>query len=188
MMMNIQTSDDPPVTVDVLQKIKSGSEVEFERCLNDLILAAEAFDGHLGTNIFRPIDLDKPEYRIVFKFDHLSNLQRWETSPIRRRLLARIEPYAAGASRWQILTGLETWFTLDVKQPIVPPPRYKMLAITLLASFPTFNGINWLFQFLPPLPSLLRSLLGTFSLLSLMTYIIMPRMTRLFAGWLYPKS
>jgi uncharacterized protein len=168
--MNIQTSDDPPVTVDVLQKIKAGSEVEFERCLNDLILA------------------DKPEYRIVFKFDHLSNLQRWETSPIRRRLLARIEPYAAGASRWQILTGLETWFTLDVKQPIVPPPRYKMLAITLLASFPTFNGINWLFQFLPPLPSLLRSLLGTFSLLSLMTYIIMPRMTRLFAGWLYPKS
>jgi uncharacterized protein len=65
---------DAPVTVDVVQKIKPGCEAEFEQVLADLIEAAKAFEGHLGANIFRPSDHANPEYRIVFKFNHLSNL------------------------------------------------------------------------------------------------------------------
>jgi uncharacterized protein len=179
---------DPPVTVDVVQKIKPGNEAEFEVVLADLIQAAKAFEGHLGANIFRPSDRANPEYRIVFKFDHLSNLRQWEESAIRRRLLERAKRLTVGESKWQTLTGLETWFTLATQEAIVPPPRYKMLIVTCLAAFPTINLINFLLQPLHPLPLLLRTLIATVVLLSLMTYVIMPRMTKLFAGWLYPKS
>jgi uncharacterized protein len=178
---------DPPVTIDVLQKIKPGCEAEFERVLSDLIEAAKAFEGHLGANIFRPSDRANPEYRIVFKFDHLSNLRQWEDSAIRRKLLDRAKQLTAGEGKWQTLTGLETWFTLSTQRAIVPPPRYKMLVITCLAAFPTINLINFLLQPLHFLPPLLRTLLTTIVLLSLMTYVVMPRMTKLFAGWLYPK-
>lgn len=181
-------SADPPVTVDVVQKIKPGREAEFEQVLAALIEAAKAFEGHLGANIFRPSDRTNPDYRIVFKFNHVSNLQQWEASPIRRKLLERAKQLTVGESQWQTLTGLETWFTLATQQPIVPPPRYKMLMVTCLAAFPTINLINVLMQSFSPLPPLLRTLIATIVLLSLMTYVIMPRMTKLFASWLYPKS
>lgn len=182
-----QTSD-PPVTVDVVQKIKPGCEAEFEQVLADLIEAAKAFEGHLGANVFRPSDRANLEYRIVFKFNHLSNLRQWEESAIRRRLLERIKDLTVGSSKWQTLTGLETWFTLATQRAIVPPPRYKMLIVTCIAAFPTINIINFLLQPLKASPLLLRTLITTVILLALMTYVIMPRMTKLFAGWLYPKT
>jgi uncharacterized protein len=102
--------------------------------------------------------------------------------------LERAKRLTVGERKWQTLTGLETWFTLSTQQAIVPPPRYKMLVVTCLAAFPTINLINFVLQPLTPLPSLLRVFLGMVLLLSLMTYVIMPRITKLFAGWLYPNS
>lgn len=186
-MHSANQSADPPVTVDVVQKIQPGREAEFEQVLAALIEAAKAFEGHLGVNIFRPSDRAKPEYRIVFKFNHMSQLQQWEASAIRRKLLEQAKQLTVGASQWQTLTGLETWFTLTTQQAIVPPPRYKMLIVTCIAAFPTLNLVNFLLQPLKPLPMLLRTLIATVVLLTLMTYVIMPRMTKLFAGWLYPN-
>ena len=187
-MQPTEQRSDPPVTIDVIQKVKPGCEAEFEQVLTALIEAVSAFEGHLGANIFRPSDRAAPEYRIVFKFDHLSHLRQWEESAMRRKLLERAKRLTVGASQWHTLTGLETWFTLSTRQAIVPPPRYKMLLITCLAAYPTINVINFLLQPLNALPPLLRTLMGTVTLLTLMTYVVMPRMTKLFAGWLYPKA
>jgi hypothetical protein len=183
-----QDTDNAPVTVDVIRQVKPGFQKEFERVLTELIVAAEQFEGHLGVNVFRPSDPANLEYRIVFKFDHLSNLRRWEESPTRQRLLEEANRLTIDAGQYRILTGLETWFTLSTQRAIVPPPRYKMLLVTCLAAFPTANLINFLMQPLSFLPQLLQTLIGMVTLLTLMTYVVMPRMTRLFTGWLYPKS
>jgi antibiotic biosynthesis monooxygenase (ABM) superfamily enzyme len=176
--------NDPPVTIDVIKQVKPGYESEFEKILTDLVAAAEGFDGHLGATIFRT----DSEYRIIFKFNHLSHLQQWEDSAIRRKLLERAERLTVGAGKFQVLTGLETWFTLTSRQPVVPPPRYKMLIVTCIAAFPTINLINFATQpWLKGLPLLLRTLISTVFLLTLMTYVIMPRITKLFAAWLYPN-
>lgn len=53
---------DPPVTVDVVQKIKPGCEAAFKEVFAGLIEAAKAFEGHLGVNIFRPSDQANAEY------------------------------------------------------------------------------------------------------------------------------
>jgi len=48
-----------------------------------------------------------------------------------------------------------------------------------------------LFMLLNPLLGasvVLRMLLFTMVMVSLMTYVVMPRMTRLFSFWLYPKK
>lgn len=55
-------SPDLPVTVDVLQKVKPGCEAEFELVLTDLMVAAESFEGHLGVNVFRPVDRINPAH------------------------------------------------------------------------------------------------------------------------------
>ena len=179
---------DQPVTVDVMQRVKSGCEAEFEQVLADLIQAAEAFEGHLGVNIFQPSG-QANEYRVVFKFDRLSHLRQWEESPIRQRLLERAKRLTVDAGQFQILTGLETWFTLPSQGAITPPPRYKMLLLSLLVIFPLSNLLNLGLQpLIHSLPALLRSLIISVLLLTLTTYVVMPRVTKLFAGWLYPKS
>jgi len=182
-------SDDPPATVDILQRVRPGCEAEFESVLADLIEAASAFEGHLGVNVFRPGDRAHPEYRIVFKFDRISNLKLWETSAIRQRLLDRANRLTVDTGQLSILTGLETWFTLPQQPGVAAPPRYKMVLLSGATIFVLANLINSLvLPLLSPLPPLLRTLVVTFLMVATMTYIVMPRLTKLFAGWLYPKA
>ncbi len=182
-------SDDTPVTVDVALNVKPSCEREFEGILTETIAAAEMFEGHLGVNVFRPDDTSNLQYRIVFKFDRLSNYRLWESSEIRKGYLAQIERLLVDEGKFQVLTGLETWFTLSTNKAILPPPRYKMFLLTWGIIFILINFMNRLvipnLSFLPPpLATLLVSGLMVFA----MTYIIMPRVTKLFAKWLYPKA
>lgn len=181
-------STDPPVTVDVVQRIKWGKEQEFEALLAKIISAASTFEGYLGASVFRPSHDHDGEYRIVFKFDHLDNLKRWEHSPMRQRFLAQARHLTVDVGTFSIITGLETWFTLPAKPGILPPPRYKMVLVSGLAIF----AINQLLALLPldwltQLPSVLRLLILIFLTTTLMTYVVMPRLTKLLAGWLYPQ-
>jgi uncharacterized protein len=181
-------SNDPPVTVDVVRQVKPGCVAEFEVALANILAAAESFEGHLGSNVFRSSDTDRAEYRVVFKFQHLSMLHEWEASPIRARLLDRINRLTVGEGSLQILTGLETWFTLPARKSVLPPPRYKMVLISWAVIFPLINILPPLLQpVLSQLHSLLRGAISSLIMVSLMTYVVMPRTTKLFAGWLYPK-
>ena len=188
--MNYDPSVDPPVTVVITRRVKPGCEPAFEKFISGITASAMTFKGHLGTNVFRPSHLKDHEYRIIFKFDRASNLRIWEESECRRQWLARAESLRLEPARIRIITGLETWFTLSSPKGLLPPPRYKMATITLLALFPSIQIANLTLApllALLPLPLLLRSLIITAILVLLMTYILMPRMTKLFAKWLYPK-
>jgi antibiotic biosynthesis monooxygenase (ABM) superfamily enzyme len=179
---------DPPVTVTVKRQVKPGCKKPFEDFLTGIINASMTFEGHLGTNVFRPTDPQDSEYLIVFKFDKQSNLRRWEESECRKQWMARGDVLTVGSPQFEVITGLETWFTLGTQKPIIPPPKHKMVAVTWLAIFPLVNIINrLLFPLLKTLPPLLSSFVTTAILVPLMTYVVMPRMTRLFAHWLYPK-
>jgi len=183
---SVNNADDPPVTVDVLQRVKPGCEIAFEQVLTDLIVAARSFEGHLGVNVFR--SSTNSEYRIVFKFDRMSHLKQWEASPIRQQLLERVRRLTVDTGQTSILTGLETWFTLPTQPGLPPPPRYKMVILSGAAIFILLNlATAFVVPFLLPLPALLRTLIVVLLIVSLMTYGVMPRLTKLFAGWLYPK-
>ena len=182
---------DPPVTVVISRRVKPGCEPAFEKFISGITAAAMTFEGHLGTNVFRPSNPKDREYRIIFKFDRASNLRTWQESECRRQWLARAESLRLEPATIRVITGLETWFTLPSPQPILPPPRYKMATITLLALFPLIQLANLTLApllALLPLPLLLRSLIITAILVLTMTYVAMPRMTKLFSQWLYPKK
>jgi len=187
---NATAANDPPVTAVASRRVKSGREKEFEEWVAGITAAASEFPGYLGSNNFRPSGSDDDdEYQIVFSFDHASNLRAWQDSEERRRWNERARPLIREEPKVRILTGLETWFTLPSKKGAPPPPRYKMATITWLAVFPLATLV---FMVLDPLlggaPVALRTLAFTLVMVTLMTYIVMPRMTRLFSFWLYPKE
>ena len=180
---------DPSVTVTIARRVKPEFKAEFEAFLTGVTHACGQFSGYLGSNVFRPVNADDPEYRIIFKFDRLSNLRLWEASAERQYWFAIAEPLTISPPQIQVLTGLETWFTLPGKPTITPPPRYKMALVSWLAVFPLITGISVVFQhFLGILPLVLRVAFVTAIAVPTMTYLLMPQMTRLFAWWLYPVT
>ncbi len=180
--------DDPPVTAVASRRVRAGREREFEEWVSGIFAAANKFPGYLGSEVFRPSGPGDDEYKIVFRFDHESNLHAWETSQERRRWLKRVRPLLKEEEKVRVLTGLETWFALPMKPAEPPPPRYKMALVTWMAVFPLITTIFLLLgPVLNQLPFLLRSLVLTVIMVSLMTYVVMPRMTRLFSFWLYPN-
>lgn len=180
--------EDPPATGVAARRIEPGREGEFEEWTSGILGAVKEFPGYLGSEVLRPSNSEDDEYRIIYRFDHTSNLERWEESDERRRWLDRAEPFVR-EQKVSRLTGLETWFTLPSKEGQPAPPRYKMAVVTWLAVFPLATVI---FMILQPLlggaPSVLRTFVFTLIMVSLMTYVVMPRMTRLFSFWLYPED
>ncbi|MEE3716344.1 antibiotic biosynthesis monooxygenase [Tumidithrix elongata RA019] len=178
---------DPSVTVAIARRVKPECIAEFEAFLVGVTTACAQFPGHLGSNIFRPVNADDPEYRIILKFDRLSNLRHWENSAERQQWFAIAEPLTISPPQIQVLSGLETWFTLPGKPTITPPPRYKMVLVTWLTVFPLITIISVTFQqLLVLLPLVLRVAVITAIAVPTMTYLLMPQMTKLFASWLYP--
>jgi antibiotic biosynthesis monooxygenase (ABM) superfamily enzyme len=94
-----------------------------------------------------------------------------------------------GPAHTSFVTGLETWFTLPGQPGTAPPPPYKMALVTWIAIFPVITAIVVLTgSLLEGLPLALRLAITTALAVPLMTWVVMPRLTRLLRGWLYPHA
>ena len=176
-----------PVTATVTRRVKPGHEPDYEEFLAGINGAAKAFPGYLGEEVFRPAGGAGGEYRIIYRFDSPAHLRAWLDSGERAAWLTRAEPHVAGPMRTEILTGLESWFTLPTQPGAPPPPPYKMAILTWATIFPLITLVVVasapLIGGLPLVPRLAVTTLVT---VSLMTWVVMPRVTWLLRRWLYP--
>jgi antibiotic biosynthesis monooxygenase (ABM) superfamily enzyme len=176
-------------TATITQRIEPACEQAYEALLVGIHEAAKAFGGFLRREVIKSHAGSYLEYTHVIHFDNETNLRRWEHSPERHEWLSRMATMAIHSTPLQMITGLETWFTLSPGKPIVPPPRYKMAIVTWLAIFPLITLISYATgPFFGHLPIVVRTLVVTAAVVPLMTYVVMPRMTRLFGRWLYPAE
>jgi uncharacterized protein len=189
MTEEILDNDQQLVTAVICHLIKPGQEQAYEQWLHDISTVAHQFTGHAGVSFVRPTDANRPEYAIILKFDCYQHLKAWMDSPIRQKWIDKAQPLVQSVQKVQVLTGLETWFTLPGKLVQQPPKRYKMVILTVLVVFAVAQGLGLLVApALIGLPPLGRSFLLTLVNVLILTYVVMPRVTRLFYRWLYPKS
>jgi antibiotic biosynthesis monooxygenase (ABM) superfamily enzyme len=176
-----------PVTTTVTRRIKPGHETAYEAFLEGIIAAASRFPGHLGVEVFRPATAAAGEYRIVYRFDTAGHLRRWLDSDEHADWLQRAEPHVAGPMRTEFLTGLESWFTLPEQPGLPAPPPYKMAILTWATIFPLITlVVVVLTPLIRTLPLVVRLGITTLATVPLMTWVVMPRVTRLLRRWLYP--
>jgi uncharacterized protein len=178
-----------PVTATVTRRVKPGHEDAYEEFLAAISGAAKAFPGYLGEEVFRPAAGTGGEYRIVYRFDSPAHLRGWLESRERAAWLERAEPHVAGPMRTQFLTGLESWFTLPTQPGAPAPPPYKMAILTWVTIFPLITlVVVVLAPLIGSLPLVPRLAVTTLVTVSLMTWVVMPRVTRLLRNWLYPAG
>ncbi|MCU0566057.1 MAG: antibiotic biosynthesis monooxygenase [Oculatellaceae cyanobacterium Prado106] len=181
-------SDKQQVTAVITHLVKPGREQEYEQWLHDISAVAQQFEGHAGVSFIRPQDASHPEYVIVLKFDCYKHLKAWLDSPVRQRWIDKAQPMVQQAQNLEVLTGLETWFTLPGKLVQRPPKRYKMALLTAPTVFAVAQFLSFILApVLVGLPPLLRAFMVTIATVFSLTYVVMPRVTRLFYRWLYPR-
>jgi antibiotic biosynthesis monooxygenase (ABM) superfamily enzyme len=198
-MRAADNEDEGPITLVITRRAKPGKIGEFESWLDGIIHEAMKFEGHMGVNIIRPPDMSNPEYVIILRFDNFENLAKWEKSEIRKKWIENGKDLIEGKAKVEKQTGLEFWFTPSSVRasttvveppppPPPPPPRYKMAIVVIGIIFVLVSTLlPQVQQATAGLPVLLSTLLGVAIMVLLMTYVIMPSVTRLLRPWLLKK-
>ena len=182
-------AEEPPVTVLYSRRVKPGREADFEAWAHGIVAASRQFPGHLSASV-----LDDPsdrEYHVLFSFADRKSLGAWLDSDERRRWLARVDELLEADQGPQQLTGLETWFKLPgSKVPTMkPPPRWKMWLVSMVAVYPLVLAFQVLVvPRMAGLPLPVRALMFPLVLLTLMTFVVMPVVTRVLRRWLGPRQ
>jgi antibiotic biosynthesis monooxygenase (ABM) superfamily enzyme len=173
------------ITVVVTCDVRPGRERDYAEWAHRVVSATTRY-GATGDTILTP-DAAVPTRRVlIVQFADEEGLRGWDQSEERNRLVREAGEFSS--LHIQRATGLETWFTLPGERAIIPPPRWKQLLVTLVRAYPL---VVLLLAFVLPWvagwPLLLRAAVLPIVLLSLMTYVVMPQLTRILQGWLYPK-
>ena len=178
-----------PVTVVVTRRVKAGREAAYEAWLGKLIREASALPGYLGTNIHRPTSAGAREYTSVFRFDSLAHLRGFEESDLRTRALSEVASLVEGDAIWRKLSGLELWFTPPPGTVVPQPSRFRMALVMIGVVYALVLSIGNLVALVLTGTSVALRLLITITIeVFLMTYFLMPRLTRWLARWIYPSS
>ncbi|GAB4036879.1 MAG: antibiotic biosynthesis monooxygenase [Rubrivivax sp.] len=180
-----------PVTVVVTRRVKPGRESDYEAWLQRLQSDARGLPGYLGVTTQRPAPGTR-EYVSVLRFDSLASLRAFETSDMRRRHLAEVTDLVEADAVWKQMTGLEFWFSPPpgtvVPQPSRPRMALLMIAVVFTLVLVIGSAVNAAFAALPFATPYPLRLLVTISIeVALMTWWLMPLLTRRLAFWIYPK-
>lgn len=191
---NNRNKDSLPVTVIVKRIVKKNKIKEFEEWLSGINREVSRQNGSMGIDIIRPTDKEsKPEYVIIFRFDNYVNLTKWENSSIRNEWLKKGRELVQSDPDVQKLTGLEFWFTPYPKRNshsmlLDSPRRYKMVIVTIpviaLLLLTLVPQIHFIGESLS-IPYSIRFVIAIAIMVLLMTYFIMPLLTKVLRPWLF---
>ena len=170
-----------PVTVTVARVVRADRREAFEREADAVLRVAAEFPGNLGAHCCTPARTAPSTTSSTAS----RTTSRWPCGstrgapgvPGRMRGMVDTERYARVA-------GLDSFFT----RPARPGPRWRLSLLTVAAVFAITSVMQ---QFVMPhlasWPLELRLLLSAVMVVAALGYVVMPALTRLFAGWLHPR-
>lgn len=183
---------DEPIAIVFRRRVRAGREEEYERWLEAMQRETRGFPGYLGVQTLKP-PAGRREYVSMLRFASMDALEAWERSELRSAWLSRLpRECVEGEPDVRKAVGMEAWFASDDVLPVLQPVRWKMALV--LASV-----VYGLILILGPLVALaleslgldvplrVRLLITVVIEVSLMTWVVMPRITRALEGWLYRR-
>lgn len=182
-----QASSNSVVTLVIQHKVRRGQCQRYEAWLKRTVTAARRHPGHLGVNVIRPGE-DGQVFTSVLRFSSAQLLQGWIDSSERRALVDEVLPLLEDGDHPQVHAGPEFWFTPN-DQGAAQPPKWKQAVLSYVVILPLSIVIPLLWQPVfaryPMLGGLIPSnMLITACIVISVVFVIMPRVTRLFARWL----
>ena len=178
---------DEVVTLLIRHRVRRGQDEPYERWLRRIVQAAQGYPGHLGVDVMRSEQEGLALFTSVLRFSGATRLQDWLGSTERQSLIEEVTPLLADVEDLALHPDREFWFNPGTITS--PPPRWKQACITFLVILPlsllipllwqpVFAAVPWLGGYLA------SNVLITLSIVLLVVYLLMPRVTAWFSDWL----
>ena len=174
-----------PIHIAITRNVRPGCEAEFQQELREFFQTSFDHGGVLGANMLTPPPgSETREYGILRTFADETERDAFYESPMFKAWDKRARRLTEGEPVYRQLHGLEAWF----RSPHNPPPRWKMAVATLLGVYPTslFLAIT-AGKVVAHWPLLAQSLVFAACMVALLTWVVMPIVTRLLHNWLNPQ-
>lgn len=172
--------------IAITRRVRPGCEALFQQALREFFQASFAHGGVLGvTMLVPPPGSESREFGILRTFADERERDTFYASPLFKAWEAKCEPLTESNSWTQRpLHGLEAWF----RSPHQPPPKWKMATATFLGVFPVTMALNLtLSPMIREWQFVLRSALFNMGVVALLTWVVMPFVTRVLHRWLHPQ-
>jgi antibiotic biosynthesis monooxygenase (ABM) superfamily enzyme len=174
------------IHVAITRRVRPGCEAEFQQALREFFQASFGHGGVLGASMLTPPPgSDSREYGILRTFASEAERDAFYASPMFQAWEQRARTLTEGEPVYRQLNGLEAWF----RSPHNPPPRWKMAVATFLGVFPVAMTLNLTLG--PAIKSwhfLLSNAVFNACVVTLLTWVVMPVITRVLQGWLQPQE
>jgi antibiotic biosynthesis monooxygenase (ABM) superfamily enzyme len=183
-----QAGEEGPVTVSLSRRVKPGREKDYEAWISGVVTEASVFPGHQGAHVLRP---NRPggDYVLIYRYDSYAHCRAWEDSPQRAKWLEKLEDLVEpDSTTMKRVTGLESWFDLPEVPVAAKAPPHKMAITLIVVVFVIVWPLN---VFLGPVltnwgfPLFAKIFTIAVIQVLLMTYLVMPWVTRRIRGWLF---
>lgn len=161
---------------------RPGREPECRALLQGLLEASGQIPGCTCASLIPPAAAHEP-CQLVQHFAAPQDLARWQASPRYAQWHHALEQVAGGLDAHP-LDGLQTWSA----PPVMVPPRWKLTVVSWMGIFPLVAiSLGLLTPLLQSWPFLARILVVTVLVVSLMSYVVMPRLVVWMGWWLRGK-
>ncbi len=183
-----------PVTVSIRREVDPADIPEATAWVQTGVNLANKYPGFLGSGWIRAGE-DSRVWHMLYRFTDVTTLDAWENSTERSEWLSSGHGLVQ-SERSRRRTGIEGWFgepatgavpIIADDAPPPAPPRWKQAVTIWLGFFP----VNLVFTLLTApiagwgeLPIWLRVLITTLVLTPIMTYWVLPWVTRMLRRWL----
>ncbi|HIK16810.1 MAG TPA: hypothetical protein IGS53_16210 [Leptolyngbyaceae cyanobacterium M33_DOE_097] len=189
-MANPNTQETACLVIEYdIVKAKEGMFCQWQEAMQKEVAK---FEGYVRTDIFPPVKGVQKNWHIAVHFDSPANLTNWLDSE-NRHLLIRYGRSKFGGYRYTSLgTGLESWFSRNLKPDAsTSPPPWKQNFAVLLGLYPTVMVETLLFSHFGLMETWTlapKMFINNLVSCSLLTWVVMPLVTRLLSFWLRPKN
>lgn len=182
MSTRTSTTTPQPVTVTAARTVRHDRRDAFEQWARDVQALAATFPGHLGSSTLRPGE-GSDEYHLVYRFADADSLAGWERSPQRAELMVRLGDLVED-ERFARVEGLEGFFG----RTAATVPAWRPVLLTVLGVFLLTSSFHLAVDpFVQDWPWPARLLLSAVVVVNGLRFVVMPALTRVFAGWLRPS-
>jgi len=186
--MNPPPEEDHSVTVVVRRRTKPGCEQPFEEAMRQFIDFALSSPGNRGIHVLRSEQANPRDYTVVDRFADAATRKAFTATPTYQAWMARLRELTEGDPHISEMEGLAGWFTLPDQPARKPPPKPKMALVTFLGVYPLTSILPPLFKkLLPGWHPLAVNIVVTGMVVALLTWVVMPNLTKLFRKWLWPE-
>jgi antibiotic biosynthesis monooxygenase (ABM) superfamily enzyme len=172
-----------PVHVAITRRIKPGREQEFQAALKEFFAESLAQSGVRGAAMLvPPPGSSSMEFGILRSFANAAERDTFYASPLYVEWKKRVAALSEGEPDIRELHGLEAFYRGN---SAVPPPRWKMAIATYLGVVPVIMTLSLtLGPLIHSWNFVLNNLVFNAFVVALLTWAVMPLITRALHGWL----